>query len=129
MLYMTERLTELYTYRNEDDFICSEFVLINKDIDGYDDAVQKLGLYEDLEEQEKISILTLFKARDVGKCYFKNVLNEIIEADVDEIELYKHIIRMHERRHHNTHTYTEPLYEFLFKDYGRKWALTAEELQ
>ena len=100
----------------------------NEDVD-FCPALDKLGQLEDIEQELGIELITLFKAKDKGRCYFKNVLNEVLEADVDEIELYKRIIRMHERKLHYTRTYTEPLYEFLFKDYGKKWALSREELE
>jgi len=53
-----KRLTELYTYRNGEDYICSEAIAINDDIRS---CLEKLYELENIEEELDISLLALLK--------------------------------------------------------------------
>ena len=126
------RLTELYTYRNADDFICSDFVLINKDADDYDDAIQKLGQLEDIEEELGIDLVTLFKALKHG-IYVKNRKNEIrrVNCNIGLVETGGHDslgLRFQDTNYKWRYLVLDTSRDNDVKDYDKTWALTKEEL-
>lgn len=111
-----ERLTDLYTYRNADDFVCSDYIAINKDFDGYDAIIQKLGPLEDKEEELGVSLFIVLLALQQETIYVKNPYDEITEHHF-----------MLERRFGKYLIYDK---EWLIelKDYKKTWALRKEDL-
>ena len=82
--------------------------------------VEKLGQLEDIEEELGIDLITLFKALEEG-IWFKNFdgklrFSPLMCAELEISEKGLSLISM------------EMDALFYFKDYGKTWALTREEL-
>ena len=80
------------------------------------EIIDKLGQLEDIEEELGIDLITLFKALKDGVYYkYKDMGVEKI-SKLRPITIHKNTIVC------DYHTYK------YFKDYGKTWALTKEEL-
>lgn len=88
----------------------------------YVKAIDKLCLIEDIEDELGCDLITLFKALKEGFYVKKDSINEgfisLVKAkDIREVDMI-------------TKSITFCDYEFVyFKDYGKTWALTKEELE
>ncbi len=87
-----------------------------------DGSTNKLGKLEDIEDELGIELITLFKASKNGIVFIDNDTHDIrlaynIKIDIYENELVDITIGEEQK----------PMY-FKFKDYGKTWALTKEEL-
>lgn len=85
-------------------------------------AIDKLGQLEDIEEELGIDLITYFKIKEAKSVFVKELGNDISEMLVrnskDNIDVcYKGFVNIPEC--------DSSLY---FKDYGKTWALTKEEL-
>ena len=78
-------------------------------------ASDKLGQLEDIEEELGIDLITLFKALTNG-VYYLNKQKELHWCQARNLVISQKSLRVY--RHHYK----------LFKDYGKTWALTKEEL-
>lgn len=82
--------------------------------------IHKLGQLEDIEEELGIELITLFKAYSKPMLYWryegKIVPSNDRTMDFDNRCIYAYVDTM-----------THKIYEF--KDYGKTWALTEEELK
>lgn len=83
-------------------------------------AEEKLCQLEDIEEELGIDLLTLIKANNDG-AYFKEDLRHYI-ANVDLKHKCVRLIKHYEAEDDFDCHYV------IFKDYGKTWALTREEL-
>ena len=92
-------------------------------------CVDKLGKLEDIEEQLGVDLITLFNiAQQLNtkkEIWFKNWDDEIDASYRDESDYY--IIDLKHKAF--VKIAYEPLDYFYFKDYGKTWALTKEELE
>ena len=84
----------------------------------------KLGQLEDIEDELGIDLVTFFKFLDSKVCY---------EKDLDDNEITKCLItgitKTGVLNVQEAFPYGECEREAKFKDYGRTWALTKEELE
>ena len=78
-------------------------------------AEEKLCQLEDVEEKLGIDLITLFKALEDG-VYYLNKQKELRWCQSRNLVISQKSLRVY--RHHYK----------LFKDYGKTWALTKEEL-
>ena len=81
-------------------------------------CIQKLGQLEDIEEELGIDLVTLFKAQIDG-FYIKGCLG------IEKINLSDFKFNLPKKEVHRI-VYSD---HFFFKDYGKTWALTKEELE
>lgn len=86
-------------------------------------GMNKLGEHEDIEEELGIDLVTFFKYLSAKEVFFINDHNEVRKAVVRSIDK-KGLIVFEEAFYWGECDFT--LY---FNDYGKKWALTKEELQ
>lgn len=126
-----ERLTEKMT--NDDIVIVNETRLRYRIVD-MPKAINKLGLLEDIEEELEIEISILNKARkngiwvrllDYTKPTFIKINFNVCDVNFDKHLLDVRRIFLYPNSPHaliGGHTY-------YFKDYGKTWALTKEELE
>lgn len=84
--------------------------------------INKLGLLEDYEEEIGVDLITLFKAKNNGFFVKLAWINNgkstmVLGKEIDDINLTRCLI-------------FDKVYGFFvcFKDYGKTWALTREEL-
>lgn len=84
---------------------------------------QKMGKYEDIEEELGIGLITLFKAKNNGFFVKLPKINNgevsiVLPKEIDDIDLIRCLI-------------FDNVYGLFvkFKDYGKTWALTKEELE
>ena len=80
----------------------------------YYDAINKLGQLEDIEEKLGIGLLTLLRVQTTG-AYFKGKDRKWIPMTDYNEKCFKLM--------------ETEIYRFYFKDYGKTWALTKEELE
>ena len=86
------------------------------------DALQKLATLEDIEDKLGIDLLTLFKSLEQG-IWFRNIVDNKMRCSIPmcaELEISKKGLTL---------ISMEMDILFYFKDYGKTWALTKEELQ
>lgn len=83
-------------------------------------CVDKLGKLEDIEEELGIDLIALFRALNDGIYVIEDNDNYVVEDGIRSIE--------HWGCGWGITTDMESL-ELLFKDYGKTWALTKEELE
>ena len=92
-------------------------------------CVDKLGALENIEEEIGIDLITLFnidkQLNTKKEIWFKNWDDEIDASYRDESDYY--IIDLKHKAF--VKIAYEPLDYFYFKDYGKTWALTKEELE
>ena len=86
--------------------------------ENYYDLVHKLGVLEDIEEENGIDLITLFKALKDG--FYIKYNDKIVHI------LPKFFIDCKKGTDYLSETIDE---EYWFKDYGETWALTREELE
>jgi len=105
------------------DYITTDYFCPKRDI-SYDDCLNKLGQLEDNEEELGIDLLTLVRALTNG-IYLK-----LDNDDLKELLFINQfrITRLHSREILLTFSDTQ-LKPRHFKDYGKTWALTMEELE
>lgn len=84
------------------------------------EAYQELGKLEDIEEENGIDLITLFKAVMNG-FWWKSPLG------FHYVNNYEYVIDLEESR--LIQLYEENSSIFYFEDYGKVWALTKEELK
>lgn len=120
-----------YTHKlDKPDGRCNYFLTPDKE--ECDNAENKLGQLEDIEEQLGIDLVTLFKALSDGfyfidergvfhntRCYLKPVL----DAYRNKIEIQEYVDNAGGYWFKNTGEYVR------LSDYGKTWALTKEELE
>lgn len=87
-------------------------------------CVDKLGKLEDIEEQLGVDLITLFKAKNNGfyvksYCINRGEISFVLKTDILYVDLMSWLI----------HTDYDNLFYVDFKDYGKTWALTKEELE
>ena len=117
---MSERLTiknkELDYYYFDDDENDGYFTEKEYEVAG------KLGQYEDIDEEIGINYITLNKLRKTNKIYYLNNNNEIMETvEIFSIDFINCNLKT---------IITSPFVDVWdFKDYGKTWALTREELE
>lgn len=85
-----------------------------------ENAVDKLGQLEDIEEELGIDLKTLFKA--LNGCYFLQISTKKICSDIRPTLIYQ-------CGWHLKPNLTELPMIYALKDYGKTWALTKEELE
>ena len=83
------------------------------------EAVDKLGQLEDIEEKLGVDLLTLFKAKKQGIYCLEQPGNKIVYLQPFYVGM----------DNFGSWHYTKWTSEKLFKDYGKTWALTKEELK
>lgn len=91
-------------------------------------CVDKLGKLEDIEEELGIDLITLFnidKQLNTKKEIWFKIEDEIDVSYRDESDYY--IIDLKHKAF--VKMVCEPIDYFYFKDYGKTWALTKEELE
>jgi len=93
-----------------------EDYLLNEDVMGTNAPMHKLGKLEDIEEEFGIDLIKLLKAKTI---YTKH--KEISKCIVEDINFEFKYIRYN---YSYQYSYTE-----YFKDYGKTWAFTREELE
>ena len=86
---------------------------------------KKLGQLEDIEEELGIDLITLFKILKRKKIYWVNEYNKKIQQMIMYGECDLMGIFVYEKGFE----YPECSKHLLYKDYGKTWALTKEELQ
>ena len=84
------------------------------------DVLNKLCQLEDIEDELGIDLITLFKANNEG-AYFKEDLRPYI-ANIDLKHKCVRLVKHYEAENDFDCHYV------MFKDYGKTWALTKEEL-
>lgn len=82
-----------------------------------ENAIDKLGELENIEDDLSIDLITLHKCFKSTKFYVKNLFNEIIEVKSDNVRFDIG----------NGYVYFGTDY-FPLSSYGKTWALTKEEL-
>lgn len=96
-------------------------------------CLDKLGQLEDIEEELGIDLVTLFKALKNG-IYVNNehIYKGLDEEQNDDIQLFECRLLDGIKGLGIIHTSMfkgrEVVRDYLFKDYGKTWALTKEEL-
>ena len=112
------RLTKGYLSGNyatiEQDCDCEKSIEL-----GFYKAINKLGQLEDIEEELGIDLITLFKASFAEALYFKSNKTNRIE--------YKPFTAMSIKHKTIFFAFDSTIIEF--KDYGKTWALTKDELR
>ena len=97
----------------------------------FKDLYDKLGQLEDYEEKLDVDLITLFKAFEDGAWfknpYYKNEINFIEKRDFN-IDFNKQRFDIRMIQFVKFHDYSTGGALFYFKDYGKTWALTKEEL-
>lgn len=83
----------------------------------------KLGQLEDIEEELGIELIAFFKYLSAKEVFFINDFNEVQRAVVRSIDK-KGLIVFEE-----AFSWGECDFTLYFKDYGKTWALTKEELE
>ena len=88
------------------------------------ECIDKLGKLEDIEEQRGIDLITLFKAKNNGfyiksYCINRGEITFVSKTNILYVDLMSCLI----------HTDYDNLFYVNFKDYGKTWALTKEELE
>ena len=81
----------------------------------------KLGQYEDVDEELGIDYITFNKLRKANKIYYLNDNNEIMEVEVYSIDLINCCL--------SAMIISPYINVWSFKEYGKTWALTREELE
>ena len=122
-----KRLTDLYTYRNQDDYICSEYFCVEElnrpEHECYFECLQKLGPIEDIEEGLGISVWVFFTALGNG-IYILNNGSPYSESSVDLVfecrNNYKSPVGF--KGGVSDHT-------VYFRDYGQTWTLRPELME
>ena len=104
-LYYKKRLTEEST---------PDYYSLKEDFGG-EDAIQKLAQLEDIEEELGIDLITLFKALKDG-VYYLDAQKKLRWCQAKNLVISQKALRVYRHRYK------------LFKDYGKTWALTKEEL-
>ena len=120
-----------YTYKIGNNDYCGAIVP-NEHHNSIKPCIIKLGQLEDVEEELGIDLITLFKAMKTEvPLYYIDEDNNIIEFKCfcDEYSYhYKEI----DLKHEAIGVYTDVCHlekHLYFKDYGKTWALTKEELE
>lgn len=119
MKRLTEKFRDGYTYS-----------IKRKDMNIHGDSLigefpDKLGQLEDYEDELGIGLITLFKALDNGIYYRKE--NDIYKIDINYICKNKLGYIGYSLGAYDD-DYPDIDIWFLFKDYGKTWALTKDEL-
>ena len=117
-----ERLTELYTYRNADDFICSEYTLNGEVYVTENMAINKLGCIEDIEESLNISTCVFFNAL----CHGIRILDDGYPYEESFVDLV-YDYRIHDYKYPSGFKGTVSDHTVYFKDYGKTWTLRQME--
>ena len=81
----------------------------------------KLGQYEDVDEELGIDYITFNKLRKANKIYYLNDNNEIMEVEVYSINLINCCL--------SAMIISPYINVWSFKEYGKSWALTREGLE
>jgi len=102
------RLTKI---RSDGQYLINEEVICNGN--RVDNALKKLGQLEDIEEELGIDLITLFKALKKGFYSKDGEYHHFSNLFFDSEEIYD--------GYNNV--------DYYFKDYGKTWALTKEELE
>lgn len=122
LTYKDEKVYGGYSAVETDEFAC----------------VGKLGQLEDIEEKLGIDLITLFKAMKNG--FYGYLYGRKLGAEeFDKIVFYetkkighlgnpKIFIKLYPKEMEIVVGYQEYCFSFNFKDYGKTWALTKEEL-
>ena len=117
---LTKRDRRLYALDNNGTEHWVDFINISHR--NRDDADEKLCQLEDIEEELGIDLITLFKALKNGFYYKHYLKGDIVFDDgtYNRISLYDNGINI---------DLDEGWFYFMYKDYGKTWALTKEELK
>ncbi|MDD7547263.1 MAG: hypothetical protein PUK09_05875 [Bacilli bacterium] len=101
------------------------------------DSIHKLGLLEDVEEEIGIYLITLFKALNKG--FYIKYNDKIVHIHPDKhitINFWYNTINVYippkffiDCKKGTDYLSEEIDEEYWFKDYGKTWALTKEELE
>lgn len=83
-----------------------------------EELIKDLEVLEDIKEELGIDLVTLFKALTDGICVIEENDKYIVYDEIETLSIHDRFFT----------TYDEYRYIF-FKDYGKTWALTVEELQ
>lgn len=100
------------------DYITTDYFCPIRDV-SYDDCLNKLGPLEDNEDELGIGLATLIKAGKDGIWYKSN---GTFYFDHFDISLVNKCFRKYI-------DYFRDYMSFAFKDYGKTWALTKDELE
>lgn len=94
------------------------------------EPINKLGQLEDIEEELGIDLTTLFKALKNGIYVKEEHLPKIPIRFIAPNELVFDTDYLYQLKFCRAYTkLKETCYPFYFKDYGKTWALTREELE
>ena len=89
-------------------------------------ANNKLGRHEDIEDKLDIDLITLFKALENG-VYVKPWNSIKFDEDVSVVSVYTQ--NPGEKANKKLVLFDSLQNDYAFKDYGKTWALTKEELE
>ena len=116
-----------YWYREDLEQVCDKEQIV----------LTKLGQLEDLEDELEIDLLTLFKALNKG--FYIKYNNKIVHIPPDKnitVNFWYNIINVSippkffiDCKKGTDYLSEEIDEEYWFKDYGKDWALTKEELE
>lgn len=128
------RLTSKIGYfDHNNNLIESSFYVSNK-LDNFNECINKLGKLEDIEDLFGIDLDTLFKAITCGIYVKTKKFNGFVEGD--EIRLASHLSYLLNFNNYKSKTLLTGIKLIFGKtgicldgfDYGKRWALTKEEL-
>lgn len=97
--------------------------------ENYYDLVHKLGVLEDIEEELGIDLITLF---DIYNKMAKQKYVYIKYIDIGKVvkdDLHNGYFVINFKKKEIEEIYYEPCNWYEFKNYGKTWALTREELE
>lgn len=105
--------------------------LTRKALNGYDGYYQeccnKLGQLEDIEEELGIELVALFRALEKGVYVVDYKGQEPYKTSGLELDLKNRVLNYH-WSFLDMNGYDSGTTKYYFKDYGKTWALTKEEL-
>lgn len=108
-----------------------KYVNVDRDtLSGYIQILNKLGQLEDIEDELGVDLITLFKAMNEQQCIYYVGGNHIIEFECFCNEYFYHYKNI-DFQHKSLNIFTDVCHlekRLYFKDYGKTWALTKEEL-
>ena len=96
------------------------------DVEGYNCMLKDLKKYHDIEEELGIDLITLFKALKNG-VYVKSWSSIKFDEDVSVVSIYTQ--NPGEKANKKLVLLDSLQNYYAFKDYGKTWALTKEELK
>lgn len=85
-------------------------------------VADKLGLLEDIEEELGVDLIKLLTADEI---YYK--AHGEIESNIFDVSFYSFLILV--RVYHSPYRKDDEYFAFGFKDYGKTWAFSKEELE